>query len=794
MLRCPISENIPTMKFINTLLLTGLIGFFWIDASAQTLTQTIRGTVVDQVTKMALPGATVIVLNTDPLIGATTDVDGEFKIQKIQVGTYTLNVSFVGYKDFIITNIIVNSGKEVVLTIPIEEDIVQMEAIVVTATEKDRTMNDMVLVSGRTFSVEETRKFAAAVNDPARMAISFAGVVSTDDGNNNISIRGNSPFGLLWRMEGVEIPNPNHFVNPGTAGGGISILSSQLLTNSDFMTGAFVAEYGNALSGVFDLKLRKGNNEKREFTFQAGFLGTDISVEGPFKKGYKGSYLVNYRYSTLSMLSKIGVPLGDFVTNFQDLSLNLYLPTGKNSSFSIFGFGGLSDQNRNAEKDSTVWEYDFDRFSSNYFSNTGAIGVKHALLMGKNNYLETAVVFSGNETGDTGYKMDYDYNNQFWHHERFSNTKLTLSSVLSTKLSARYNLRSGVYINRLAYSMLERHREETNESIQTRMNATGSTYTVQAFSQMNIRASERLTLNTGLDFLQFMLNNSYALEPRFSGSYAMSERVRINIGYGLHSQVQPLGTYFGEYEENGILHFPNKNLELSKAHHFVVGYDRSLNPYMRLKVETYYQHLYNIPVKPGLTDSYSIINQQWTYETDPLVNDGLGRNYGAELTLEQFLYKHTYFLISTSFYNSIYKTREDVWRNTRYNGNANVTFTGGKEFMLSKDRVLSLNIRSIYSGGFRTTPIDLAASQEKGETVYLEQEAYTNRVPDYFRTDFRVSLKRNKTKSTHTLALDIQNVTNRKNVYDSYFEPLSGKVITAYLTPMIPLLSYKIEF
>jgi hypothetical protein len=782
------------MKYLKSLFLFGLTSLLWVETSAQTLTQTIRGTIVDQVTKMPLPGATVIVLNTDPLMGATTNIEGEFKIQKIQVGTYTLKVSFVGYKDFVIPNVIVNSGKEVVLTIPIEEDIVEMEAIVVTATEKDRTINDMVLVSGRTFSVEETRKFAAAVNDPARMAISFTGVASTDDGNNNISIRGNSPFGLLWRMEGVEIPNPNHFVNPGTAGGGISILSSQLLANSDFMTGAFVAEYGNALAGVFDLRLRRGNNEKKEFTFQAGFLGTDISFEGPIKEGYKGSYLVNYRYSTLSMLSKIGVPLGDFVTNFQDLSLNIYLPTGKNSSFSIFGFGGLSDQNRNAEKDSTVWEYDYDRFSSNYFSNTGSLGIKHALLMGKTNYMETAVVISGNEIGDTGYKLDYDYNNQFWYHEKFSNTKLTLSAVLNTKLSARYNLRSGVYINRLAYSMLERHRDETTESIQTNMNATGSTYSVQAFSQINIRASERLTLNAGLHYLQFMLNNSNSVEPRFSGSYELNERGRINIGYGMHSQVQPLGTYFGEYEENGILHHPNKNLELSKAHHFVVGYNHSLNPYMRLKVETYYQHLFNIPVKPGLTDSYSIINQQWTYETDPLVNDGLGRNYGVELTLEQFLYKNAYFLVSTSFYNSLYKTREDVWRNTRYNGNANVTFTGGKEFGLSKNRVISLNIHSIYNGGFRTTPIDLAASQEKGETVYVEQEAYTNRVPDYFRTDFRVSMKRNKSKSTHTLALDIQNVTNRKNVYGSYFEPQSGKIITAYLTPLIPLLSYKIEF
>ena len=256
---------------------------------AQTLTQTIRGTVVDKVSKTTLPGASIMLVNSNPLIGTTTDPDGNFKLNLIPIGTHALHISFVGYKEITIPNIIVNSGKEVVLTIPIEEDVTQLDEIIVRPDlEKNKPINDMATVSTRTFSVEETRKFAAAVNDPARAAVSFAGVVSADDGSNSISIRGNSPFGLLWRMEGVDIPNPNHFADIGSSGGGISILSSQLLANSDFSTGAFPAEYGNALAGVFDLNLRKGNNEKREYTVQAGFLGVDIAAEGPFSKNYRG--------------------------------------------------------------------------------------------------------------------------------------------------------------------------------------------------------------------------------------------------------------------------------------------------------------------------------------------------------------------------------------------------------------------------------------------------------------------------------------------------------------------------
>ncbi|SFB61016.1 TonB-dependent receptor [Algoriphagus aquimarinus] len=761
---------------------------------AQQLTQTIRGTVIDQITKVPMPGATVMIMGSDPIIGTTTDVAGDFKIADLPVGMYTLKVSFIGFKEIILPNVKLNSGKEVVLTIPVEEDITQIQEFVVTASDKDRTNNDMVQVSGRTFSVEDTRKFAAAVNDPGRMVASFSGVTSTDDGNNNISIRGNSPNGLLWRMEGIDIPNPNHFVNPGTSGGGVSILSSQLLANSDFLTGAFPAEYGNALSGVFDLSLRKGNNENQEFTVQAGFMGLDLAAEGPIAKNYRGSYLVNYRYSTLSLLSKIGLPLGDFVTNFQDLSFNVYMPTGPNSTITLFGFGGLSDQDGEALMDSLEWKSDGDRYAGTFFSNTGAVGVKHSYILNEANFLQTTLLASGNALGTTESRLDDDLQFQKRYYENYSNSKITLSSVLNTKLSAKAALRSGFYVNQLYYNLREDDFVEETQSLQTYINSKGNTQSIQAFSQLNYRASERLTFNVGLHYLQLLLNNSNSIEPRLSASYALDEKQRLSFGYGLHSQVQPLGTYFAEQEMNGQITLPNEDLDLSKSHHFVLGYDRSLNSYLRLKVETYYQHLFQIPILSGTDETYSIINQQWTFTTDPLVNEGFGKNYGVEFTLEQFTHKGLYFLLSTSLYNSQYKTNEDVWRNTRYNGNFNATLTAGKEYTLKKDRVLGINLRTIYSGGLRNTPIDLAASIAKGEGVRLKDQAFEEHNPNYFRTDLRFSLTKNKPKSTRTWSLDIQNATNRQNIYGSYFEPMSGEIKTSYQTPLIPILSYRVEF
>ncbi|KEO72219.1 TonB-dependent receptor [Anditalea andensis] len=775
--------------------LLALLFFFAIcKVSAQTLTQTLRGNIVDQVSKSPMPGATVMLLDTDPLLGGVSDEKGNFKIQNVPLGTYTVRVSFVGYRDAILSRIQVNSGKETVLSVSIEEDLGQMQEVTVLAADKDRTVNDMIAVSGRTFSVEETRKFAAAVNDPARMASSFSGVVSTDDGNNHISIRGNNPNALLWRMEGIDIPNPNHFAFPGTAGGGISILSAQLLTNSDFITGAFPAEYGNALSGVFDLSLRKGNNEKREFTIQAGFLGTDIAVEGPFSKNYKGSYLINYRYSTLSIISQLGVPLGDFVTNFQDLSFNFFLPTGDNSTITVFGFGGLSDQNRNAEKDSLRWNQESDRFSSTFISNTGAVGIKHSRILNKSNFLQTTLLASGSSLGDKYGRLNQEYQNDARFSSDYGQSKITFSTVLNSKLSPKYNLRSGVYLNQLYYNMNEKAYDEITGQMQTQIDAKGNTQSVQAFSQLNIRASQRLTLNMGLHYLQLLLNNSNSLEPRLGLSFELDEKQRVSLGYGLHSQVHPLGTYFANQEVNGESLLPNLDLDLSKSHHVVLGYDRSLNPYLRMKIETYYQHLFQIPIKAGEDQTYSILNQEWTLVTDPLVNRGLGKNYGAEFTLEQFTHRNLYFLLSASVFNSLYQTEENRWRNTRFNGGGNMVFTAGKEYLWQKNRTFGINLRTIYSGGLRTTPINLQESISKGETVYEESMAFEQKNPNYFRSDIRVSLKRNRPNSTRTLALDIQNVTNHKNVFGSYFEPMESKLKTIYLTPMIPLLSYRVEF
>ena len=780
----------------NILLMCLLLGSFILNAQS---TQTIRGTITDKISQQSLPGASVVVLNSDPFIGTTTDEQGNFKLANVPVGKQTLKITFMGYKEITLQNLSVNSGKELVLNIGMEEEIAQMSEVTVTAkVEKNKALNDMSVVSTRTFSVEETQKFAAAVNDPGRMASSFAGVVTANDGNNTISIRGNSPNGLLWRMEGVEIPNPNHFSNVGSSGGGISILSAQLLSNSDFSTGAFAAEYGNALSGVFDLKLRKGNNQKREYTFQAGVLGIDACAEGPFKKGYDGSYLINYRYSTLGILGKIGVPLGDAITVFQDISMNIYLPTKKWGNFSVFGFGGLSSQTTTAYKDSVKWEEDsFFRYNTRFSANTGAVGITHTKLFKNQSYLKTALVYSGTQNAYVEDKLNYNYQPLKQYDQSFLQSKLTLSSVYTRKFDAKNTLRSGIILNQLGFNLRISDAYDTTVLVE-KMKITDNTQTIQGFSQWTHRFNKGFTTNIGLHYMTVILNGSQSIEPRGSLRYEISPKHSVSMGYGLHSQIQPLGVYFvRQYTADGAYTTPNKNLELSKAHHFVTGYDWNFNSFTHLKTEVYYQHLFNVPISIDKNSTYSILNVPDGYNTEILNNRGLGKNYGLELTLEQYMHKNMYYLLSASLYESKYQAPNGQWYNTLFNTNYAVTFTIGKEWTLSekrKSRIIGCNMKSVYVGGRRYTPIDITASALSGETKYVETETFAKKTEDYYRLDIRVSCKRNFRKITTTLALDIQNTTNHKNVGGQYFDNKTGTVKYWYQAPLIPILSYKVEF
>lgn len=286
------------MKSRIALIIIILTHFVAFSSFSQQINQTIRGTIVDQDSQMPLIGATVIVMGSDPILGAAADIDGNFRIDNVPIGRVTLQITSVGYEDKTIPNLLINSAKEEILNVTLQESVSTLDEIVIKANvSQGEALNEMAIISAHTFSVEETQRFAGSFDDPARMVSAFAGVSGNTEGNNDIIVRGNSSKGILWRLEGIAIPNPNHFAGEGSTGGPINALSSKMLSNSDFFTGAFAPEYGDATSGVFDMKLKNGNNENKEYTAAFSTLGLDMTAEGPFKEGGRSSYIANYRYS-----------------------------------------------------------------------------------------------------------------------------------------------------------------------------------------------------------------------------------------------------------------------------------------------------------------------------------------------------------------------------------------------------------------------------------------------------------------------------------------------------------------
>lgn len=773
--------------------------------SAQDLVQTIRGRVLDAQSQSPLPFANVRVLGADPIIGATADAEGLFKLSNVPVGRVSLEVSFVGYSPITLSNLVLTSGKELLLmNITLEELLNEMEEVVVTAeTNKAETNTDLATVSARSFNVEETSRYAGSRNDPARMASNFAGVSGANDGRNDIIIRGNSPSGLLWRLEGVDIPSPNHFSALGTTGGPVSMLNNNLLDKSDFMTAAFPSQYGNALAGVFDLQMRNGNNEKHEFLGQIGFNGFEAGAEGPLSRKHRGSYLINYRYSTLAVFDKLGMGAGTgaAVPYYQDLSFKIDLPTLKAGRFSVFALAGKSSIDLlGSEADTTETDLYGNRSRDIYNSTQMAVvGFNHRYFFNESTYSNLVLAASqsreANEVDSVGLT---DRSIHPFYQSDFAINKFTINYSINKKVNASNQITAGFIGHLYRLNLIDSVYEHSNNGFITVHDFNGQSRLDQLYTTWQHRFSEEWILNAGLHFMHFSLNGSTSLEPRMGLKYKFTPAQSLSLGYGLHSQLQALQSYFYEtLLDNGTYIQTNKDLTFAKSHHIVASYDYNFRPTMRLKLETYYQSVYNAAIEQRAS-SFSQLNSGADFgipDVDSLINGGTGRNMGIEMTLEKFFSKQYYFLFTTSLFDSKYTGSDGIERNTAFNGRYVINALAGKEFNLgSAQKVLSIDWKVTLAGGRYTTPIDLAKSQQIGETRYDHTQAFTNKLDDYFRTDLKLSFKLNKKKLTHEWAIDFQNLFNTQNIFNQSYNAEADKIVTNYQLGIFVVPQYRIYF
>ena len=781
----------------SALLLLAALGF------SQNPTQTIRGSVIDQQSEVPLIGVTIELLGAVETTGTVTEPDGSFALERVPVGRQTLRFSYLGYEGVTIPNVVVTSGKEVFLEVKMAESYTQLNEVVVSAqVDKDKAGNELATISARQFSLEEVTRYSGARNDAARMAANFAGVNISDDSRNDIVVRGNSPTGLLWRMEGVAIPNPNHYATLGTTGGPVSALNTNLLKNSDFLTSAFPAEYGNALSGVFDIALRSGNKEKHEYTFQlAAFSGLEAMAEGPINREKGSSYLVSYRHSFAELATEIGMDIGTTATpKYKDLSFKVDLPKTKLGNFSLFGIGGLSTIDfigKDLAADDFYGETDQNSFVT---SQLGIFGVTHRLLLNPTTYLRTTLAASNSSNTYKEERVLEDQSIRPQLEVDDAVNRYTISSLLNKKFSARHTLRTGIIGE--VFNLKNSVRDQTNRpDWVTLRDFDGNLALLQAYVQSQYRLHERLTLNAGLHGQYLSFNGTAAVEPRLALNFHLTENQTLNLGYGLHSQMQPLPMYFLQLQQpDGSYLRTNEDMAFTRSHQMVLGYDLKVGGDWRVKAETYYQALGNVPVE-SVPGSFSMLNAGADFgfpEEHYLINEGTGKNYGAELTIEKFFSKDYYVLMTGSVFDSKYKGSDGVERNTAFNNKYTFNFLAGKEIRIGKDKrnALTFDTKFTTAGGRYYTPIDLAASIAAGEQVWQEDKAYSERIDPYFRWDLKFGYRLNskKRKLSQQFFLDFQNVTNHENVFTYRFNREKGEVQQVNQIGFFPDVLWRVQF
>lgn len=495
--------------------------------------QTLRGVVNDRASGHPIPYAT-IQLTDIPGLGMMCDSLGRFALPKVPVGRHSVQASFMGYESATVREILVTSAKEVYLEIALQESVNELSEVVVRAHNRNEAMNKMAVAGARMLSVEEASRYAGGFDDPARLVASFAGVTPSVS-NNGISIHGNAPHLLQWRLEDVEIPNPNHFADIATLGGGIlSSLSAQVLGNSDFFTGAFPAEYGNAVSGVFDMKLRNGNNQRNENTFQVGIMGIDFASEGPLSKKHKASYIFNYRYSTTGLLN---VDLGGKM-DYQDLNFKLNFPTRHAGTFAVWGTALLDKYKSSLEKNPDKWDYLEDAGQGRSTQYMAAGGVTHRYFFNENTLLKTTLAgtYSDQEAIQTTYDREFNPSPNIDQNSR--STNLILTSSLNRKVNNHFTNKTGLTFTQMFYNMNLELAPFIDQPLETISKGDGNTSLISAYNSSAWGINDKLSLNFGLHGQLLTLNNRWTLEPRASLKWQTNTRTSFALAYGMYSRME----------------------------------------------------------------------------------------------------------------------------------------------------------------------------------------------------------------------------------------------------------------
>ena len=774
--------------------------------------QTIKGSVTDAITGEALIGAAVKVAELKDA-GGITNIDGEFSITITQPGRYTIETSYMGYEPSVLKEVLVAGAKDVVLDITLRESSTDMNEVVIKPrVNKESTVNPTALVGGMMLSMEEASRYAGGYNDPARLVTAFAGVAGQGDGNG-ISVHGNAPQFMQYRLEGVEIFSPNHFADLYSAGFGmVSALNSNVITNSDFFVSTFNSSYNNALSGVFDVRMRTGNNSKFENGVQVGSVGIEWTSEGPISKKNNSSFIFNYRYgfSTIARKLKLIDTYGSQY-DFQDLSFKLNFPTKKAGTFSAFALGFI-DKSWDVELDIKDIHSIYDASDQEGSLYNALLGASHKIHFDNKWTWRTTAAYNmqHNKVDMEYWGLNFDANHKPIGFEgkdypfsylKQNEDRAVFNTELSKQVTPRWLLQLGGEYSHRFFDLNFRTAENVYEPVSpTPYYATKDNTGLASIFWSNLwKPTDNLSFNIGLSGSYFLLSKDFSIEPRASMKWEPGKRHSISLGYGLHSMIEKLDAYFFRNADGTMA---NKDLGLSKAHHLLTTYMYKFTDNLNLRFNAYYQYGFDTPV--GINGStFCTVNRLFNYIEEPLVNEGNTRNYGADITLEHYMSRGFYGQVNGSLFKSEYRGLDKKWRNQLYDRGYMVKVLGGKEWMIGKRKqdVFNVSVKYTLQGGLRHTPIDVdamkanvAAGIINDQPIYKEDEAMTLQFDPTSILDLTVSYKINRKNVGHTIAFEGVNILQHETPYAVHYDLGTGQLRVDKSGISLPNIYYRIDF
>ncbi len=737
------------MKKIGLILLIAM-------ASLQSFAQSgiIKGKVKNAINNEVLPSVVVVIQGST--VATTTGFDGFFELKNLKPGFYNVEFKLIGFKKKLLYEIQVNNLKASIVDIELEEDSRNINTVEVTAKNFYKPAESPV--SLRTIGVSEIKRNPGGGRDISKVIQSLPGVASSATFRNDIIIRGGAPNENKFYLDGIEIPNINHFATQGSTGGPVGLINVDFVREVDFYSGAFPANRGNSLSSIFDFKFKDGRNDKQFASMTVGSSDLALVAEGPINS--KTTYMASYRKSYLQFLFRaIGLP---FLPEYNDFQFKVKSKIDDKNEITFIGLGALDDFSLNLDANETeTQKFQLETLpvflQSNY---TIGVNYKHYKAHGY-----STVVLSRNYLKNTTKK-----------YKENSEDSVMLLNYASTEIENKIRIENtsrhqGYKFN---YGISAEQASYTNDTYQLNpfglidYTSTLNLIRYGAFAQIAKGfVNDRLQLSSGLrldgnNFATGMSNPLDQLSPRFSAAYALSDKWSLNFNTGIYYQT-PAYTVLGYRDTNGIL--TNTNVKYISVKQVVGGIEYNTLSNLRFTAEGFYKGYANYPMLLSNGDTIPLANLGIDFGVvgnKPVAGLTKGRSYGVEFLAQQKLNKGFYGIVALTLVHSEFNDKNNKSVVSSWDSKYIVSLTAGK--ILKRNWELGLKLRS--AGGAPYTPFNkefssVIANYNANPAGFLDNSKLnTNRLPAFYQLDARIDKKYNFKKWNLNVFIDITNLTN----------------------------------